>query len=218
MDSTRASRAALWLVAEERSAQSRRPPDPPPTERTRVAERHLAAYVSALAPARCWPIRYEGELLGVVAVSTPPGVALASAESRLLDDLAHHAGLLVANARLTVDLAHELEVVATRAAELKASRQQVVRAQDVQRHRLEADIHDGAQQLLVALLVELGVLQRSSDEGRRAGAVGPATDAAVLDQGDTGAAGRRRGARRCWSSRVSPQPWRMPLTGLEPPA
>ena len=101
----------------------------------------------------------------MVAVTTPPGVALASAELRLLDDLAHHAGLLVANARLTVDLAHELDVVAARAAELQVSRQQVVRAQDVQRHRLEADIHDGAQQLLVALLVELGVLQRAREAG-----------------------------------------------------
>ncbi len=165
VDSTRASSAALWLVAEDGLLSLAAHPGPARTERLPVPEPTLAAYLSALAPAQCWPIRYEGELLGVVAVTTPPGVALASAELRLLDDLAHHAGLLVANARLTVDLAHELDVVAARAAELQVSRQQVVRAQDVQRHRLEADIHDGAQQLLVALLVELGVLQRAREAG-----------------------------------------------------
>jgi signal transduction histidine kinase len=38
-------------------------------------------------------------------------------------------------------------------------------AQDSQRRQLEADLHDGAQQLLVALLVQLGVLQRSTTAG-----------------------------------------------------
>ena len=165
VDSTRASDAALWLVADNALLNLAAYPGPARAERLSVAEPGLAAYLSALTPARCWPIRYEGALLGLVAVSTPPGVALASAEIRLLDDLAHHAGLLVANARLTVDLARELDVVAARAAELQFSRQQVVRAQDIQRHRLEADIHDGAQQLLVALLVELGVLQRARQAG-----------------------------------------------------
>jgi signal transduction histidine kinase len=94
-------------------------------------------------------------------VTTPRGVPLTSTESRLLADLSRHAGLLVANARLTMELARELEAVTSRAAELERSREQVVQAQDLQRRRLESDIHDGAQQQLVALLVQLGVLQRS---------------------------------------------------------
>ena len=43
-----------------------------------------------------------------------------------------HAGLLVANARLTQGLAHQLELVAARSRELHASRRGVVQAQDEQ--------------------------------------------------------------------------------------
>jgi signal transduction histidine kinase len=99
-------------------------------------------------------------------VSTPRGTSLTAKETRLLADLSHHAGLLVRNAQLTVDLERELEVVSARAAELDRSRQEVVVAQDRQRRRLERDIHDGAQQQLVALLVMLrGRLRRMDADG-----------------------------------------------------
>jgi signal transduction histidine kinase len=72
----------------------------------------------------------------------------------------------VRNAQLTVDLERELEVVSARAAELERSRLAVVVAQDRQRRRLERDIHDGAQQQLVALLVMLrGRLRRLRVDG-----------------------------------------------------
>ena len=46
--------------------------------------------------------------------------------------------------------------------ELKASRQRLVAAQDEERRRLERNIHDGAQQQLVALNVQLGLLARTA--------------------------------------------------------
>src|SRR5205823_15119070 len=42
---------------------------------------------------------------------------------------------------------------------LRASRQRIVAAQDEERRRLERNIHDGAQQQLVALSVKLGLLK-----------------------------------------------------------
>jgi signal transduction histidine kinase len=129
----------------------------------RVGGTGLEDHRAVLAPAECWPVGYQGELLAVLAVTTPRGVALTRRERRLLDELSHHAGLLVANARLTVDLARELELVQARAAELQRSRQEVVAAQDSRRRRLERDIHDGAQQQLVVMLILLRSLSRRAE-------------------------------------------------------
>jgi signal transduction histidine kinase len=107
----------------------------------------------------------------VLSVTTPRGVALTRRELRLLDDLSHHAGLLVANAKLTVDLAHELHVVQTRAADLRRAREELVRTQDRRRRALERDIHDGAQQQLVALLIMLRSLGRRAAKARTSAGV-----------------------------------------------
>jgi len=72
--------------------------------------------------------------------------------SKLIDDLAHQAGLVLKNMGLSADLRARLE-------ELRASRQRLVSAQDVERRRLERNLHDGAQQHLVALKVKLGLAE-----------------------------------------------------------
>jgi signal transduction histidine kinase len=96
---------------------------------------------------------------------------LAPEEAELLDRLAEQAGLVLANARLTADLEARLAQIARQAADLRASRQRIVAAQDEERRRLERNIHDGAQQHLVALAVKLrlakGLLQKDTDQGRR---------------------------------------------------
>jgi signal transduction histidine kinase len=73
-------------------------------------------------------------------------------EEKLVGDLAGQAGLMLRNVGLTADLQARLE-------ELRASRQRLVAAQDAERRRIERDLHDGAQQHLVALKVKLGILQ-----------------------------------------------------------
>jgi signal transduction histidine kinase len=83
------------------------------------------------------PVRHQGELLGVLGVRKPAGESLTPADSRLLHDLASQAGLVLRNVRLIE--------------ELKTSRQRLVNAQDQERRRLERDLHDGAQQRIVAI-------------------------------------------------------------------
>jgi signal transduction histidine kinase len=163
VDSTRATRAAIWLMRNQELLQL---VEAPAADEQAVPRRPLPAPTlegcrAVLAPADCRPVMYEGALLGILAVTTPRGVGLTPVESRLLDDLSHHGGLLVANAQLTLDLARELEVVAARAEQLSSSRRQVVQAQDVRRSALESDIHDGAQQHLVALLIQLRTVKRA---------------------------------------------------------
>src|SRR5207244_171635 len=52
-----------------------------------------------------------------------------------------------------------LEEVQRQAEDLRASRQRIVRSEDAARRKIERDIHDGAQQHLVALRVKLRLAQ-----------------------------------------------------------
>ena len=92
-------------------------------------------------------VRHRNELLGALTVTKPPKDPLTVAEDKLVDDLAAQAGLVLRNVRLTEELRANLE-------QLRASRQRLVTAQDVERRRIERNIHDGAQQQLVALAVQ----------------------------------------------------------------
>jgi signal transduction histidine kinase len=90
---------------------------------------------------RAFPVRHQGELLGALTVETSSREALNPTQEKLVADLAGQAGLILRNVRLIE--------------ELRASRQRLVAAQDEERRRLERNIHDGAQQQLVALAVKL---------------------------------------------------------------
>ena len=116
------------------------------------------------------PVRYHDELLGAVAVAKPPDQPLTPGELGLLEDLAQQAGLVLSNVRLTSELNTRIDEVSARAEELRASRRRVVSAHDAERRRLERNIHDGAQQHLVALAVKLrlvrGMLERDPEKAR----------------------------------------------------
>ena len=87
------------------------------------------------------PVLHQGVLLGAVSVAMPRGEPLRPAGEQLVADVASQAGLVLANAGLFEDL--------------RASRQRLVTAQDEARRRLERNLHDGAQQDLVALAIKL---------------------------------------------------------------
>jgi signal transduction histidine kinase len=90
-------------------------------------------------------VRHQGELLGALTVTVPPSDPLTPTQEKLLQDLAAQAGLVLRNVRLVEDL--------------RASRQRIVAAQDERAKALERNIHDGAQQQLVALAVKLRLLE-----------------------------------------------------------
>jgi signal transduction histidine kinase len=108
---------------------------------------------------RAVPVLLQGSLLGAVTVTKATGDPLRHAEEALLEDLAGQAGLVLANARLTAELQARLNELTDRSAELQRSRQRIVTAQDEERRRLERNIHDGAQQHLVALAVKLRLVR-----------------------------------------------------------
>ncbi len=94
------------------------------------------------------PIRHQGELLGALSIVKRPGESLTPTEEKLVRDLAGQAGLVMRNVALTEQLMDHID-------QLRASRQRLVNAQDEERRKLERNLHDGAQQQLVALSVQL---------------------------------------------------------------
>ncbi len=101
--------------------------------------------------------------LGAIAVAKRPGESLTSGEDRLLTDVASQAGLILRNVRLTAELTARLDELSAVTGELRASRRRIVETQDQERRRLERDIHDGAQQHLVALAVKLRMARTMAD-------------------------------------------------------
>jgi signal transduction histidine kinase len=94
-----------------------------------------------------FPIEHQGELLGALSLHTPPNDPMDPGKTRLVSDLASQAGLVLRNVRLNTALRARL-------ADLHAAQKRLVSAQDEERRRLERNIHDGAQQQLVALTVK----------------------------------------------------------------
>ena len=103
------------------------------------------------------PVRHSGELLGVLVVEEREGERLTPVEEELLDSLAAQAGLVLRNLGLTTELHDQLLDVS--AASCCEQPGEVVASEDVERQLLERDIHDGAQQQLVALAVNIRLVQ-----------------------------------------------------------
>ena len=85
------------------------------------------------------------ELIGALSVSMPSSDPIDASKEQLVVDLASQARLVLRSVRLIE--------------ELRASRQRLVAAQDEERRRIERNIHDGAQQQLVALAVRMKLVQ-----------------------------------------------------------
>ena len=146
-EATAASSAEVWLrVGGDLRPEASWPHDPPAGVTVPIDSEEIPTLPGA---EHAFPVQHQGELLGVVAVKIPANESLTSADERLLTDLASHAGLVLRNLRLIE--------------ELRASRQRLVSAQDAERRKIERNLHDGAQQHLVALSINLRLAQTLLD-------------------------------------------------------
>ena len=90
------------------------------------------------------PVVHRGRVLGAITVTKQAGESLSRAERQLLDDLVAQTGLVID---------HQAQ-----AAGLEAAARRIVTATDAARRKIERDLHDGVQQRLVTLGLELGGL------------------------------------------------------------
>jgi len=101
------------------------------------------------------PVLYLGEAAGEIAVAQPPGEHLSVADTKLLEDFASQAGVVLHNLRLTAELQARLEEITAQAADLTVSSQRIVAAQNEERRRLEHAIHLGPQEQLSTIQTKI---------------------------------------------------------------
>ncbi len=156
-EGTGAARANVWLRVGPELRDAGSWPLASQVERIPLAEGDAVEVPGAT---RVVPVRHQGELLGALSVHKATGDPVSPTEDKLLADVASQAGLVLRNVRLIE--------------ELRASRQRLVAAQDAERRRLERNIHDGAQQQLVALAVKLNIAEQlvGRDEARERSLIG----------------------------------------------
>ena len=155
---TGAQRAEAWVRAGQRLvlASSSPPPAEPVTP--------LTMQNGSLPPLPrdiVVPVSHGGELLGALAVDKKRGESLNSVEQKLVTNLAGQAGLVLKNVGLNRELLARLD-------DLRASRQRLVTAQDEERRRIERNLHDGAQQHLIALKMKVGLALAQPESKTRA--------------------------------------------------
>jgi signal transduction histidine kinase len=147
-EGTGARRAEVWLrLGSELQRTATWPLDGAGgSDHVPIASQALPSLTADLAV----PVRHQDELLGALAVAMPPGENVTPVTEKLLADLAAQAGLVLRNVRLIE--------------EVRASRKRLVAAQDQERRRLERNLHDGAQQQLVALKMRLGLARATAEK------------------------------------------------------
>ena len=110
---------------------------------------------------RLAPLSNAGELLGVVVVDRPVDrPTFTPVEERSVMELARQLGVALHNAKLDTALQASLDEVRRQAAEIQASRGRIVAAADEARRRIERNLHDGAQQHIVALAVRVKLAEQ----------------------------------------------------------
>ena len=99
------------------------------------------------------------------------------------------------NVGLTEDLLHTIE-------QLRTSRQRLITAQDEERRKLERNLHDGAQQQIVALTVKLGLLERIAQGDQQVKMMGRHSSRRTRPtRSKTSATSRAVSTRPCWPTR-----------------
>ena len=161
-DGTAAELAEVWL---RQGGELRRAAAFPADDATPPGIEINGAAPAIPGAGRSVLVTHQGEMLGALTITKRRGESITPIEVKLMDDLAHQAGLVLKNVGLTSDLQARL-------VDLRASRQRLVAAQDDERRKLERNLHDGAQQHLVALKVKLGLVEmlatRDPDKARTA--------------------------------------------------
>jgi signal transduction histidine kinase len=152
-EGTGAARADVWVrVSDGFRSDASWPADAEPAPAITAGEAEGSVTSSSMIE----PVCHRGELLGVLSIRKRPGEMITAPEEKLVRDVASQAGLVMRNVALTEQLLDNIE-------QLRASRQRLVAAQDEERRKLERNLHDGAQQQIVALTVKLRLLGQLVD-------------------------------------------------------
>ena len=181
-DTFKLDAAELWLLDGGRlTLVAAEPNDQRQGIAVTSAEQSIAANarVSSAAWAKVWlpelldgrpngnmrvaPISHSGQLFGLIVVERSRRAnSLASEADTTLEEVAREVGVAVNKARLDAALQQSIGQLRRQAIELQASRARLVAAADEERRRIERNLHDGAQQRLVAIAIKARLVEQAA--------------------------------------------------------
>jgi signal transduction histidine kinase len=191
--------AEVWTGSEGEFQRTVSVPDAPPAHLSlNPSEESVVARAGVSGPAwvKVWlpqllrgressllrvaPMVHSGRLLGlIVAVRAPDADTFREDEELALTELARQVAVALHNVKLDSALQASLDEVRRQAEELRASRARIVAASDAARRQIERNLHDGAQQHLVALAVNIRLARQLAEAN-------PESAKEVLDELATG--------------------------------
>jgi signal transduction histidine kinase len=120
------------------------------------------------APTRLTPMVHQGEVLGLLLARRRAGKqAFCDRDDLVLADLARQTALALYHARLDSALSETVDRLRIANDELRSSRARLVATAEAERQRLERDLHDGAQQHLVAVSLKVLLARQALERGDR---------------------------------------------------
>ena len=147
----------------------------------RLLDGHENAGPLADRQLRFAPALHGGSVLALVVIERPPdALPFSTADDRALAEVARRLAIVLRNRSLDEALQATLADLRRANVDLQASRRRLVTTADAERKRIERDLHDGAQQHLVALAVGIRLVRDSLAAG-----ASPA-DLELLDELDRG--------------------------------
>jgi signal transduction histidine kinase len=169
-DGTGATRAVVWLAVGDRLVAAAEHPPPPPDAAQGSVE-NLAVLLARPDTDHVVPVVHGTVLRAALAV-TKPGAAVTPRDRELVRDVANGAALLLRGVALNAELAERVRRADDLAEELRASRQRLARAREVERRRLVIELGHVTGDRLVALRADVGAagagLDRRPEDARGA--------------------------------------------------
>lgn len=146
-EGTGAATAEVWVRVGDRLHRAATSPADPGAARAVGGLDELTSRTGTIVA----PVFHDGQVLGALTLTKARGEKINLAEQRLLDDLTSQAGLVFSRYRLVE--------------ELRESRTRIVAAEDLERRRLQRNLHDGAQQRFVNALLAMGLAKADGSAG-----------------------------------------------------
>ena len=171
-DGTAATRAVVWLAVGDRLVAAAEHPPPPTADAGARQVENLAVLLARPDIDHVEPVLDGTELRAALSITKPDG-PIKPSDQALVRDVAGGAALLLRGVALNAELAERVQRADELAAELRASRERLARARDVERRRLVMELGHATGDRLAALRADVAAartdLGHEPEDGQAAG-------------------------------------------------
>jgi signal transduction histidine kinase len=161
-DGTGATRAVVWLAVGDRLVSAAEYPPRATADPEQQTVQNLAVLLARPDSDHVVPV-LDGTVLRAALAIGKPGAPITPADQLLVQDVANGAALLLRGVALNAELAERVRRADDLASELRASRQRLARAREVERRRLVTELAHATSDRLAALRADVAAARAELD-------------------------------------------------------